>query len=57
MTEDRLKDSKVRVTIVLKKEMRDEVDKQAEKADRTRSKYIELILRDHLNKQSKPDKQ
>lgn len=57
MTEDRLKSSKVRVTIVLKKEMRDEVDRQAEKADRTRSKYIELILRDHLDKQSKPDKQ
>lgn len=53
MIKDRLKESKVRVTIVIKKTMRDELDKLAEKENRNRSNYIENILRQHLSKHSK----
>jgi len=50
---DRLKESKVRVTIVLEKDMRDRIDKFAKDDNRSRSKYIELVLMEHFNKQSK----
>ena len=52
MIKDRLKESKVRVTIVIKKTMRDELDKLAEKENRNRSNYIENILSQHLSKHS-----
>jgi len=52
MIKDRLKESKVRVTVVIKKTMRDELDKLAEKENRNRSNYIENILRQHLSKHS-----
>jgi|DEB0MinimDraft_12_1074336.scaffolds.fasta_scaffold90765_2 metal-responsive CopG/Arc/MetJ family transcriptional regulator len=51
---DRLKESKVRLTIVVTKEMRDQLDKLAEGENRNRSNYIENVLKEHL---SKPDKQ
>jgi len=52
-----IKDTKVRVSVIMLKTMRAELDKLAEGENRSRSNYIESVLRKHINKQSKPDKQ
>lgn len=53
MNQDRLKESKVRVTIVVTKEMRDQLDKLAQGENRNRSNYIENVLKEHLSKLNK----
>lgn len=55
MAKDRLKENKVRVTIVLEKEMRERIDEEAKEDNRTRSNYIESVLKKHFS--SKRNKQ